>query len=583
MINLLQEITSSTQGFEIFEERTSPTSTWKSLKIRGVFQRADARNQNGRVYPHRVLAQAIKEATESLVSKRMFGELDHPCLTDSNFNVLTDSGWRPFLSISVGDKVWSLQDGRAVLSTVTHVVNQPYVGDVYTIKTRNMHSTFTAPHKLLFSNRAGTGEFKATVEYVSKNKEKFAHSPVPKTAQFTRERTETFTIPATSAKYNTNVDQSKDLQIDAKIFAAFMGIYLAEGSVKTDSYHIFISQKNGWTREYIKEEILDKLSPEIIWNEYPNGFGANDARLNAYLRPLGNKYTKYIPNDVKQLDIECLKELIFWFGIGDGRLVGPKKSTDSISVKQTLAKSIRGTLKSKYAKFQLFSVSDRLITDLHECLVYCGESGNRTVVTTTKDYMYAGRLVAAENKVPLHVLTISTAKNLYINKHVSMEKSHYAGNIFCLTTEHGNFYMEQNGKAFWTGNCDQSPTVSLKNVSHVVTNLKFAGNDVIGEAVVFDDPGPSGTPAGRLLGALIRNNCTVGISSRGYGSVAKNYEGDVVEEYKLVTFDCVHDPSTHNAYIQAVNEGIDYKSEVKKAIRRKEAIDFLLSEFSKLP
>lgn len=130
---------------------------------------------------------------------------------------------------------------------------------------------------------------------------------------------------------------------------------------------------------------------------------------------------------------------------------------------------------------------------------------------------------------------------------------------------------------------DQSPTVSLKNVSHVVTNLKFAGNDVIGEAVVFDDPGPSGTPAGRLLGALIRNNCTVGISSRGYGSVAKNYEGDVVEEYKLVTFDCVHDPSTHNAYIQAVNEGIDYKSEVKKAIRRKEAIDFLLSEFSKLP
>lgn len=127
---------------------------------------------------------------------------------------------------------------------------------------------------------------------------------------------------------------------------------------------------------------------------------------------------------------------------------------------------------------------------------------------------------------------------------------------------------------------DQSPTVSLKNVSHVITNLKFSGNDVIGEAVVFDDPGSAGTPSGRLLGALIRNNCTVGISSRGYGSVANDYDKTVVEEYKLVTFDCVHDPSTQKAFVQQVNEGTDYRRQLKAALEQEQFIKDLRTEFS---
>ena len=116
---------------------------------------------------------------------------------------------------------------------------------------------------------------------------------------------------------------------------------------------------------------------------------------------------------------------------------------------------------------------------------------------------------------------------------------------------------------------DQNPTVSLKNVSHVITNLRFAGSDLLGEAVVFDDPGPAGTPQGRILGSLIRNNCTVGISSRGLGAVKQGgmsaYE-TVVQEYKLITFDCVHDPSTHNAYVEAVNESRNYALSIQDAL-----------------
>ena len=126
---------------------------------------------------------------------------------------------------------------------------------------------------------------------------------------------------------------------------------------------------------------------------------------------------------------------------------------------------------------------------------------------------------------------------------------------------------------------DQSPVVSLKNVSHVITNLKFSGKDLIGEAVVFDDPGPAGTPSGRLLGALVRNNCTVGISSRGFGSVTEGYDSTTVDEYKLVTFDCVHDPSTQKAFIQPVNEGADFKRQLEKELERKKFIEELRNYF----
>ena len=121
---------------------------------------------------------------------------------------------------------------------------------------------------------------------------------------------------------------------------------------------------------------------------------------------------------------------------------------------------------------------------------------------------------------------------------------------------------------------DGNPTVSLKNVSHVVTNLNFSGKDLLGEAVIFDDPGPAGTPSGRMLGALIRNNCTVGISSRGLGALSKGYStGDVVNEYKLVTFDCVADPSTQKAYVQAVNESRNYGRSIQDAIEHNRVVE----------
>lgn len=99
-----------------------------------------------------------------------------------------------------------------------------------------------------------------------------------------------------------------------------------------------------------------------------------------------------------------------------------------------------------------------------------------------------------------------------------------------------------------------SPIVQLENVSHLVTGTSWEGDNLIGEIEVLD------TPKGQILGKLVERKIKLGISSRGLGSTSRTNEGhDVVEDdFNLVTYDMVSNPSTSNAYMH-LKESRDYK------------------------
>ena len=87
-------------------------------------------------------------------------------------------------------------------------------------------------------------------------------------------------------------------------------------------------------------------------------------------------------------------------------------------------------------------------------------------------------------------------------------------------------------------------SVKLSNVSHLITNLDFRGNELVGECELLD------TPAGKVAKALVEGGVKVGISSRGMGTLSEQADGTktVNEDFKLVTFDLVADPSTRGAF-----------------------------------
>lgn len=109
-----------------------------------------------------------------------------------------------------------------------------------------------------------------------------------------------------------------------------------------------------------------------------------------------------------------------------------------------------------------------------------------------------------------------------------------------------------------------SSVVEFKNTSHVVTELAWKGNDLMGKVKILN------TPAGNILKEILRAGCTVGISSRGMGSVKELAEGEVEvqDDFELIAFDFVSNPSTHGAFLQPVSEGVLTESK-RNQIRRK--------------
>lgn len=91
----------------------------------------------------------------------------------------------------------------------------------------------------------------------------------------------------------------------------------------------------------------------------------------------------------------------------------------------------------------------------------------------------------------------------------------------------------------------ESTVINLKNVSHNIKKLWWDGDDLIGEIEVLP------TPSGNILRELFANNITVGISSRGMGSVQALGEGtvEVQDDFELLCWDFVSTPSTQGAFM----------------------------------
>ena len=97
-----------------------------------------------------------------------------------------------------------------------------------------------------------------------------------------------------------------------------------------------------------------------------------------------------------------------------------------------------------------------------------------------------------------------------------------------------------------------STVINLKNVSHNVLEVAWQGDDVVGVVEIL--PTPSGNILKQLLGAGIR----LGISSRGLGSVKEINEStvEVQDDFELIGWDFVSNPSTQGAFMFPVREGL---------------------------
>lgn len=139
-------------------------------------------------------------------------------------------------------------------------------------------------------------------------------------------------------------------------------------------------------------------------------------------------------------------------------------------------------------------------------------------------------------------------------------------------------YIQKNRAYGELGHPD-SPTINLDRVSHMIKSLRQEGQNFVGRAKITD------TPMGNIVKALINEGASIGVSSRGMGSLKLNKEGihEVQNDFYLSTAaDIVADPSAPDAFVNGVMENVEWvwennvlvarqaRDEIEKAVRSRE-------------
>jgi len=514
----------------------------RRMYFEGIFMRANQKNKNNRVYS---LEEMIRESgrydKEMVKTGRALGELNHPSCQTSSAAILCEDGWKSIVDVKKGEQVYTLntETDEIELNKVEEKIDELYNGVMYKLKGRNIDTIVTPTHRILSRTRNGKYQYITAEDIYNDTEErKYSHDYIPRRGEWNKDSPEYFTLKGVNVGNLTEYKQdiTQEINIDYKTFMGFMGIWLSEGHVDTsrNSYCTYITQTDEEKSQRIRD-LLSGFPKEMKWKERKSGdvnlFYLADRRLQEYLKPLGNKYEKYIPKEVKNSSSEMLEELLYWYCIGDGRL--NQNTYDD------------------YTVTNMFTVSKKLINDLSECLFKSGGSGNITEIICKEDYQYAGRTIKAENKVPLYQLNIATTKGIYIDsRFLTIEKiENFDDNVYCVRTKNSNFYCMDNGKAHWTGN---SVEINPERACHMVTEIRQDRENFYGKSKILE------TPMGQIVRTLMLDGVKLGVSSRALGKLTENGDHNDVQDFRLICCDVVHDPSVDTAFVEGIFEAKQY-------------------------
>ena len=115
-------------------------------------------------------------------------------------------------------------------------------------------------------------------------------------------------------------------------------------------------------------------------------------------------------------------------------------------------------------------------------------------------------------------------------------------------------YIDKN-RAFGELGHPDGPSINLERVSHMIKSLKKEGNNYVGKAKIMTE-----TPYGAIVANLIKERASLGVSSRGMGSVKQSQGKNVVQDdfYLATAADIVADPSAPDAFVNGIMEGKEW-------------------------
>lgn len=507
-----------------------------------VLQKWGIKNRNGRIYPKNVLEREAQKYQQLIDEKRALGE----CVPGGT-GIYTENGWKKIEDVLVGDNVFTLntETNKLEVQPVLNTTAKHYNDDMIHIYGSNIDMMITKKHKVVLWDRNDNPYILTGEELYSKlnsNDSKVNHSYIKHSGDWIGESPEFFTIP------------NSDIKIPIDDWAAFLGIYIAEGHCagtkggETNNM-VCITQVKPHTKQ-ILENLLDSLPFEYYLHD-DRQYKIYNKELRDHLFELGNSYEKHIPKYAKNWSPELLSILLKWLLIGDGKN----------------RKNGNGQLLKEY-----FTTSNKLSEDVFEIMMKTGNGATITeqiqkdrYITDVKEVEVDGllelvktkRLIKANNSKPLKLIHERTSKGVYLDsRFIKAEKIAHNDMVYCVTVANGTWLMNYNNKISWTHNSDHPETsiISIDRVAHNIKRIWWEGKTLLGEMEIimtrgFKNLGICSTEGDKIANLLLQGY-KIGVSSRGVGSL-KEIGGDqiVQDDFEIICWDAVTAPSTPGSWI----------------------------------
>ena len=498
------------------------------LTVFVVLQKWGVKNRNGRIYPKNILIRENEKYQQLIKEGRAIGE----CVP-AGTEIFTLNGWRNIEDVKEGESILTMNIDSDVLEyqNVTDTIAKNY--DDYMIHIHNdrgFEIMVTRGHKIVLWDR-NDKPYVLTAEELHKkllaNDSKVNHSYIKHSANWIGESPEYFTIP------------NSEIKIKTELWAAFLGIYLAEGhsagtkgGKKTN--RVCITQVKEDSKNKIKE-LLDELPFKYYLSNNRQFIIDGEKELYNHLFDLGNSHNKFIPEYAKGWSVDLLDIMLEWMLMGDGRN----------------RKNPKGSVIKEYC-----TTSSKLMEDTFEIMMKIGKG-----VTINKlhpvDREIEGRVILAENSKDIYTVCERTSKGVYMDsRFMKSEAIEFNDMVYCVTVPNSTWLMRYNNKISWTHNCDHPETsiISTERVSHNVTKTWWEGQTLMGEMEIIMSPVYINqgiiSCQGDHVANLLRKGIMIGVSSRGVGSLKKIAGEDVVQEdFELICWDVVTSPSTPGSWI----------------------------------
>lgn len=380
---------------------------------------------------------------------------------DSQTEILTNKGWKLFKFLDKTEDVLTLNPDtlKAEWQKPKRYIAQEYSGRMFRVSSGKLNLLVTPNHRFFVKLRSGG-------DYIGRPVVKKLKWPISAKRAVAREKLileRQLAGQRSAYRFKTIEEISKsprdtiparvgwegsDLTEATEDVCALLGIYLAEGctagafggtaALANGDYTVHFSQSpgikggiKGDVRAQLKE-LFQRLGLLSV-KETEEGFFIRSKELWKIFSKLGNCYSKFIPERIKELPPAKLEVLLHWMLLGDGTI--RYSNTNSVTTEKTY-----------------YSTSRQLADDVQEIAIKAGYSAIVCEKKQVASMLADGRIIE-----PTHFLwqvnIVHSAQNYFCDSEESyISEETYNGMVYCVETDNSTVLVRRHGKVCWSGN-----------------------------------------------------------------------------------------------------------------------------------